>query len=201
MKSGAYHELGLDRPTMTRSERQADARREHDRNEAQRRGGFVKIYADIMESPARMALTLRARQLLDVMTLKHLKVGWKNGGVFKLTEMEIVAAGMKDAELASPKRELETLGWIEVITPGHGSPNLKLRRGGMYRLPWLPDTLAGEVDDPNALWRRFRTVDEAKAAVAAALATERVTKGSRKDAAIYAANDAVRLRIKSARGS
>jgi hypothetical protein len=126
-------------------------------------GQYVPHLRELIESPAWRALSLSGRRVLDRIEIEYLRHGGKDNGRLPVTFEDFVAYGMDRHAIAPGIRELEDLGIIEITQHGHAG-NAEFRRPNHFRLNYLPGGGAAATHE----WRRFTTVEAAKAVASSA---------------------------------
>jgi hypothetical protein len=132
---------------------------------------YVRLRGEMLESPARAALTLSARKILDRLEIELLRHGGKDNGALIVTYEDFKRHGIHHNAIGPALRELEALGFIEIVRRGFAG-NADQRQPHMFRLTYLPtDSSKGPTDE----WKRFKDLKEAE--VIAAKARSDIPKG------------------------
>jgi hypothetical protein len=92
--------------------------------------------------------------------IEHMDHGGAENGALKCTYADFVKYGVNPGAVAPAIRELESLGFVEVMERGCGG-NSDERRPSVYRLTYL--LAKGALGDASHEWRKVKTPKEAAA--------------------------------------
>lgn len=121
------------------------------------KGQWAGLTIEMLESPAYRALSLSALRVLARLQIELANHGGKDNGRLPVTFDNFVAYGIDRHAIAPALRELEALGFIEVMERGRAG-NADWRTPSLYRLTFRG--LAGGYDGSDE-WRKI-TEDDAK---------------------------------------
>ena len=127
----------------------------------------------MLEAPAYRALSLSARRVLDRVEIELGHHGGNENGRLPVTYENFENYGIDRDSIAPAIRE--AVGWasLEVTERGRAG-NAEWRRPNYFRLTYKP--AKGLPDYGTNEWRRFRTIEEARAAACVARETPAKTK-------------------------
>ena len=117
---------------------------------------------EMLESPAWRSLSNAAYKVIFRIAIEHMSHAGRENGNLIVTYEDFRSYGIRRSSISAAIREAETLGFIQVTERGRGG-NAEFRRASKYALGTLPlsdGTLCGNI------WRRFKTCEEAEAAIA-----------------------------------
>lgn len=116
----------------------------------------------MMESPPYRILSLSARRIMDRLEIELGHHAGKDNGKLPCTYDHFEEYGVHRHCIAPAIRELVALGFLEVTEQGLAG-NREYRRPNLFRLTYRPCGRAQTTDE----WKRFRTEEDAMAAVKA----------------------------------
>jgi hypothetical protein len=120
-------------------------------------GGFAPHRLDMLKSPAWSALSPYSLRIHSRLELEHLSHAGKENGNLLCTYQDFRKCGLCKATIAKGLRELEALGFLQIVRGFSGVANEC--EANRYRLTHLP----AYGDRPSDEWRNIETLDEAKA--------------------------------------
>ena len=126
-------------------------------------GQFAPRLIEMLRSPAMAVLSLSARRMLERMEVELADHGGTDNGRLPVTFDDFVAFNIHRKSVAPAMRELEALGFIEIMERGRAG-NAEWRRPNLFRLTFRDVSRAA----PTHEWRRIKTMEEAKALAQAA---------------------------------
>jgi hypothetical protein len=122
----------------------------------------------MLEAPAFMVLSAAAHKVLYRLEIELLHHGGNDNGKLIVTFDQFEKYGVRRKSIAPALRELEALGFIEIVehgcagNAGYGKPNV-------FRLTYRPSV--GAPEDGSHEWRRIKTMEDASRIQGAARAT------------------------------
>jgi hypothetical protein len=125
---------------------------------------WTSIGQDLLESYAWRAASGAARNVIDRIVLEHLHHGSLENGILPVTYDDFVKYGVRRMSVRQALEEASALGLID-ITPGVRAWGDFKGKPSQYRLTWFGTK---ERAPPTNRWKRFGTMEEAKAAAKAA---------------------------------
>jgi hypothetical protein len=136
---------------------------------------------EMKESPAWRAMPLAARQVVDRIEIEHGLHGGQLNGKLVVTYRDFEKYGIRCRSIPFGIRAAKALGWIDITEPGHRG--IVHHRAARYALTWV-DRHDGAPRSNR--WKRFKTMDEAVAAVAGVRPKKRVSAKKRKATSLKA---------------
>jgi hypothetical protein len=112
----------------------------------------------MLEAPTFMVLSGAAQRVLFRLEIELLHHGGNDNGKLIVTFDQFERYGVRRKSIASALRELEALGFIEIVergcagNAGYGKPNV-------FRLTYRP--AVGAPEDGSHEWRRVKTMEDA----------------------------------------
>ena len=129
-------------------------------------GAFVFHTLDMRRSPAWRPDN--ARRVLDRLEVEHMEHAGSENGALVCTYSDMAACGIRRASVSLAIRQCVELGFLKVTVgrraiAQHRAPSL-------YRLTYVVGRKTGSLkqDEPTHEWRRIKTDDDARAALAKA---------------------------------
>lgn len=113
-------------------------------------GQFIAHRVAMIESDAWAGLSLPARRILDRLEIEHAHHGGVENGNLICTYDDFARAGVRRQSVADALRELETIGFLEVIQRGRRAAG-GFHAPSRYRLTYLHTKQSNPTDE----WRRF----------------------------------------------
>ncbi|HUT48208.1 MAG TPA: hypothetical protein VM325_02620 [Alphaproteobacteria bacterium] len=126
-------------------------------------GPFVAHLYEMLKSPAYRALSLTAHRILTRLEIEHGDHSAYLNGHLVCTYTDFQWHGARRNSITMALRELEALGFIEIVEHGRAG-NREYRRPSIYRLTFL----SADACKPTHEWRRIKTDAEAAEAIAKA---------------------------------
>jgi hypothetical protein len=123
---------------------------------------FVYYTRDMIGSPAYMALSLQARKVLRRLELEHMAHGGQDNGKLPCRYQDFIAYGCRKDGLSAALLEVEVLGFAITVKLGTRAYGNVPGKASTFRITYL-HTAEGP---PTNEWKRFKSVEEARAAVA-----------------------------------
>ncbi len=133
---------------------------------------FVWETEEMLCSPAFRVLSLNARRVLDRLRLEHMAHCGAMNGKLICPYGDLERWGVRRNKIRKALEELISLG-VVVQTYHGGKSSGAARNASRYWLAWLPD-LEGR-PAPNG-WKRFKDLEQARAAVSKPLKADRLRK-------------------------
>jgi hypothetical protein len=124
-------------------------------------GQFVPRTIEMLKSPAMRVLGLSARRALNRIEIELAAHGGKDNGKLPVTKANFVQHGIHHNAVPAALRELERLGFIQIIR-GRGGNGI-YRSPNMFRLTYRPTKAA-----PTNEWRAIVSIVAAEIAIRAA---------------------------------
>jgi hypothetical protein len=128
-------------------------------------GQFAARLIEMMESPAYRVLSLSAHRVLSRIEIEWAHHGGQDNGQLPVTFDNFYAYGIRRSSIGPALAELETLGFIVITEHGKMCHAAEYRRPNKFLLTSRPSQKGA---DPLHKWRRFKTIEEAQAALVAA---------------------------------
>lgn len=136
-------------------------------------GPFAARLVEMLEAPAYRVLSLSARRVLDRVEIELGHHGGNDNGRLPVTFENFEDYGLDRGSIAPAIREAVALGFLQITERGRAG-NAEWRRPNYFRLTYKPAKgLPGYGTDE---WRRFETIEDARAAARAARETTSKTK-------------------------
>jgi hypothetical protein len=132
-----------------------------DRNAVPKGEPWIWLTQEMLESPAWRALPPAAKGVIERIAIEHMSHGGTENGKLPVTYTDFENYGIRRMSIRFGIMAAEALGWITITQEGHAGAG-DTRRTTRYALQWL-DRHDG-APRSNA-WKRFDTLDDAKAAV------------------------------------
>lgn len=133
------------------------------------RGPFIYHEVEMLMSAAWRALTINGRRVVERLQIEHREHAGLENGRLPLTFADLERWGVTRKYISAALVEAEALGFIERTARGRkkygdypGSPSL-------FRLTFIGTITPDSIGKPTDEWRRFETIEDAKAAAAAAV--------------------------------
>ena len=120
----------------------------------------------MLESPAYRILSLSAHRALSRIEIEFAHHGGHDNGKLPVTFDNFFEYGIRRSSIGPALDELEALGFIEITEHGKMARAAEYRRPNKFLLMSRPKQKGVEV---ISKWRRFKTVEEAQAALDAAV--------------------------------
>jgi hypothetical protein len=117
----------------------------------------------LLESPAYRVLSLSAHRALARIEIEFAHHGGNDNGRLPVTFDDFVKYGVRRHSIAPSLDELETLGFIKITERGRKAKGVEYRRPNLFLLTTRPE-LDG-VGPERCRWRRFKSIQEAEAAL------------------------------------
>lgn len=127
---------------------------------------------EMLESPAYRVLSLSAHRVLSRIEIEFAHHAGAENGRLVVTFDDFASYGVRRHSIGPALIELEALGFIAITEHGRTARAAEYRRPNKYQLLSRPKQKGIEAIN---LWRRFKTIDEAKIAVAAVQEAERTS--------------------------
>ncbi len=128
-------------------------------------GQWAARLIEMLESPAYRTLSLSAHRVLARIEIEFAHHGGNDNGKLPVTFDDFVRYGVRRNSIGTSLDELEALGFLKITEHGKMARAADYRRPNLFLLTTRPE-LEG-VGPERCGWRRFKTVEEAEAAVAA----------------------------------
>lgn len=132
-------------------------------------GSFVSHPLEMRRSPAWLVTPDHARRVLDRLEVEHMEHAGAMNGELPCTYADFEANGVPRKAIALALRQLEALGFIEVMSRGRIS-RAEFRRPSLYRLTYVYGRAGKGIAGPTNEWKRWATATDAQAALASAAA-------------------------------
>lgn len=123
---------------------------------------FIAHTVEMRKSPAWRALSFDARKVLDRLELENSAHAGKENGRLPCTYDDFAQWGCRRASVADALRELEALGFIEIMQRGRAG-NAEYRTPNLFRLTYVNGNLT-----PTDEWKRFSDAEKAENVATAA---------------------------------
>jgi hypothetical protein len=124
-------------------------------------GAFAARLIEMLEAPAYRVLSQSAHRVISRIEIELHHHGGKDNGRLPVTFEDFEKYGIDRASIAPAIREAEALGFIEITERGRAG-NAEWRKPNRFRLTYKPaNGLLGHGTDE---WRRFKTIEHARAA-------------------------------------
>jgi hypothetical protein len=121
------------------------------------KGPYVVRTSRMLNSPAFRALSLTGHRILARIELELCRHAGKDNGTLIITYEDFKRYGIHHHAIGPGLRELEALGFIEIMQRGRAG-NADQRRPHMFRLTYLPTDDEPATDE----WQRIETVKQAE---------------------------------------
>lgn len=121
------------------------------------KGPYIVRTSRMLASPAFGALSLTGHRILARIEIELCRHGGKDNGTLIITYKDFERYGIHHRAIGPGLRELEALGFIEIVQRGRGG-NADHRRPHMFRLAYLPTDNEPATDE----WEQIETVKEAE---------------------------------------
>ena len=148
------------------------------RNTIPKGESFIWETAEMLESPALRVMPFIARQVVDRIKVEHCAHGGTENGRLPVTYSDFEKYGACRHSIRTGILIAEALGWIDIVESGHRGA-ADVRRAARYGLTWL-DRYDGAPRTNR--WKRFETMEQARAAVAEVKAQIKAVKAAAKKA-------------------
>jgi len=125
---------------------------------------FVYYTREMISSPAYRALSLQGRKVLRRLELEHMAHGGQDNGKLPCRYYDFINYGCRRNGLSAALIEVEALGFAKTITFGSRAYGNVPGKASTFLLTYLPTADGPATDD----WKKFSSVEEARAAVATA---------------------------------
>jgi hypothetical protein len=136
-------------------------------------GQFAARLVEMLEAPAYRVLSLSARRVLDRVEIELGQHGGNDNGRLPVTFENFENYGIDRGSIAPAIREVVALGFLEITEQGRAG-NAEWRRPNYFRLTYKP--AKGLPGYGTNEWRRFETIEDARAAARVARETPSKTK-------------------------
>ena len=123
---------------------------------------FVYYTREMISSPAYRALSLQGRKVLRRLELEHMAHGGQDNGKLPCRYHDFVKYGCRKNGLSAAPIEVGVLGFAPTMSFGTRAYGNVPGKASTFRLTYLP-TADGP---PTNEWKRWSSVEEARAAVA-----------------------------------
>jgi hypothetical protein len=123
---------------------------------------FVYYTREMISSPAYRALSLQGRKVLRRLELEHMAHGGQDNGKLPCRYHDFVKYGCRKNGLSAALIEVGVLGFAPTMSFGTRAYGNVPGKASTFRLTYLP-TADGP---PTNEWKRWSSVEEARAAVA-----------------------------------
>lgn len=140
-------------------------------------GQFAARKIDMLELPAYRILSLSAHRVISRIEIEYARHGGKDNGKLPVTFNDFEAYGVRRHSIRPAIDELEALGLIEVTDHGARSIRAEYPKPKKFRLTYRH--VDGRPGDGTHEWQRFKTTEDAVAAVKAAHERREKAKAAR----------------------
>lgn len=117
---------------------------------------------DLLESAAWLACPDVSRRILFVIIAEHLRHAGQDNGRLPVTWRDLRRAGVRQGGIGRGLLDLQALGFVVCTGRGRQTNGREKGAPATWALTWLP--IIGDAQATNG-WKRFKTIDEAKAAL------------------------------------
>ena len=131
-------------------------------------GPFAARLVETLEAPAYRVLSLSAHRIISRVEIELGHHGGKDNGRLPVTYEDFERYGIDRGSIAPAIREAVALGFLEITEHGRAG-NAEWRRPNYFRLTYKP--AKGRPGYGTNEWRRFETIEDARAAARVARET------------------------------
>jgi hypothetical protein len=122
---------------------------------------FVYYTREMISSPAYRALSLQGRKVLRRLELEHMAHGGQDNGKLPCRYHDFINYGCRRNGLSAALIEVEALGLAKTVTFGTRAFGNVLGKASTFLLTYLPTADGPATND----WKKFSSIEEARAAV------------------------------------
>ncbi len=126
-------------------------------------GQWAARSIEMLESPAYRVLSLSAHRVLSRIEIELAHHGGRDNGKLPVTFDDFAGYGVRRHSIAPALDELEILGFIKITQRGRRARGAEYRRPNLFLLTTRPE-LEG-MRPEQCGWRRFKTTEDAEAAL------------------------------------
>lgn len=127
---------------------------------------------EMLESPAYRVLSLSAHRVLSRIEIEFAHHAGRDNGKLPVTFDDFAHYGVRRHSIGPALRELEALGFIVITERGTMAKAAEYRRANRFLLTARPKQKGDAVE---GRWRQYKTIRDAKAAVAVAMKSGKET--------------------------